>query len=154
MTLYEIDRAIMDCIDQETGEILDFVKLDQLTLDRESKIESVALAYKNAVSEAAALKAEKEAFAEREKRAKNRAESLKAYLDYALNGTPFKTTKVDVRYRKSEAVVVECDAASLPVEYQTVKAPEANKTAIKAALKAGQEIPWCHIETRANISIK
>jgi len=27
MSLYEIDRAILECLDMETGEILDFEKL-------------------------------------------------------------------------------------------------------------------------------
>lgn len=28
MTLYEIDSAIMDCVDEETGEIIDLEKLE------------------------------------------------------------------------------------------------------------------------------
>ena len=30
MTLYEIDSAIMDCVDEETGEIIDLEKLEAL----------------------------------------------------------------------------------------------------------------------------
>ena len=43
MTLYEIDNAILECIDLETGEIIDTDKLDALQLERETKIENVAL---------------------------------------------------------------------------------------------------------------
>ena len=39
-TLYEIEQAIMDCVDLETGEIIDIEKLDQLQMDREVKIEN------------------------------------------------------------------------------------------------------------------
>lgn len=34
MKLYEIEQAIMDCIDMETGEIIDAEKLDQLQMER------------------------------------------------------------------------------------------------------------------------
>ena len=42
MKLYEIDNAILECIDMETGEIIDIDKLNELELERESKIEGVA----------------------------------------------------------------------------------------------------------------
>ena len=41
--LYDIDAAILDCVDQETGEILDPEKLDALQMEREQKLEGVAL---------------------------------------------------------------------------------------------------------------
>lgn len=154
MKLYEIEQQILDCIDDETGEIMDFERLNALHMERIKKLENVALAYKNYLAEAAALKAEKEAFQEREERAKKKAEYLKGYLAYVLDGAKFKTTLVEVSFRKSEAVVVDCDAGTLPKEFQTVKPPEPNKTAIKAALKAGQEVTGCRIETRINATIK
>lgn len=154
MKLYEIDARIAACVDNETGEVMDFDLLNALTMERSEKIEQIALAYKNSVAEAEALKAEKNSFAEREKRAKNRAEYLKGYLAYALNGEKFKTTKVDISFRKSEAVIFEGDIFSLPDEYLTYKTPELNKTAIKQALKSGIELPGCAIESRLNIGIK
>ena len=33
--LYEIDQAILDCVDLETGEILDSDRLDALQMERE-----------------------------------------------------------------------------------------------------------------------
>lgn len=154
MKLYEIDARIVACVDNETGEVMDFDLLNALTMERSEKIEQIALAYKNSVAEAEALKAEKNSFAEREKRAKNRAEYLKGYLTYVLNGEKFKTTKVDISFRKSEAVVFEGDIFSLPDKYLTYKTPELNKTAIKQALKSGIELPGCAIESRLNIGIK
>ena len=64
-TLYEIDAGILSCIDVETGEVLDPEKLEALQMEREEKIESVALWYKNLCSDAEAYKAEKQAFASR-----------------------------------------------------------------------------------------
>lgn len=154
MKLYEIDQRIAECIDMETGEVTDFEKLNALEIERTQKLENIALAYKNAKAEAAALKAEKEAFAEREKRAKSRMDWLSGYLKFVLDGEKFKTTKVEVSFRRSEAVCVECDALDLPQEYLTYKDPEPNKTAIKEALKAGVEINGCHIESRVNLTVK
>ena len=42
-TLYEIDRAIMNCCNQETGEMIDQEALDALMMQRTEKLESVAL---------------------------------------------------------------------------------------------------------------
>lgn len=65
-TLYEIDNAILNCCDQETGEIIDIEALDALMMQRTEKIEGIALYIKNLTADAADYKAEKEAFAARE----------------------------------------------------------------------------------------
>ena len=51
MTLYEIDSAIMDCVDEETGEIIDLEKLEALNIERDKKVEGIALAVKNYAAE-------------------------------------------------------------------------------------------------------
>ena len=38
MKLYEIDKAIMDCIDAATGEVFDAELLNQLNVERNVKI--------------------------------------------------------------------------------------------------------------------
>ena len=89
-TLYEIDRAIMNCCNQETGEMIDQEALDALMMQRTEKLESVALWIKNLQSDAIAFKAEKEAFAEREKAANAKAEQLKNYQNLAAKTTAFR----------------------------------------------------------------
>ena len=42
-TLYEIESAIYDCVDSETGEVIDEEKLNALMMERSAKLESVAL---------------------------------------------------------------------------------------------------------------
>lgn len=153
MKLYEIDNAILECVDNETGEILDFDKLSELQLARDKKLESVALWVKNLNAEMAAYKAEKEAFAEREKRAKNKIESLKNYLSYALNGAPFDTTKVAVSFRKSESV--EVDENLVPKKWlKRSVSYSPDKIGIKAAIKAGLKIKGCSLVEKQNIQIK
>ncbi len=152
--LYEIDQAIMECLDFETGEILDAERLDALQIERASKIEGVACWIKNLSADALAYKAEKEAFAEREKKAMKKVEDLKAWLAGALDGQKFSTWRCAVTFRKSEAVEI-ADESLLPPELKTEKITYTpNKTAIKEAIKAGEEIPGCKLVERMNPTIK
>ena len=139
MKLYEIDNAILDCIDLETGEIIDTERLDALQIERDAKIENVVLWIKDLKAEAEAIKAEKLALAERQKVAENKVESLKKWVAYALGGQKFSTAKCAVAYRNTESVeVTEEGLEALMKEHdelRTYKAPEANKTASKNAIK-------------------
>ena len=152
--LYEINNAIMDCIDYETGEILDVERLNALQMEKQDKIESVALWIKNLSADAIAFKAEKEAFVEREKKALKKIESLKNWLSWALEGQKFSTWRCAVTFRKSEAVEIE-DDCNLPQYLLNEKVTYTpNKTAIKEAIKAGEEIPGCKLVERMNPTIK
>lgn len=151
-TLYEIDAAIMACIDMETGEIIDAGKLEGLEMEREKKIEGVALWYKNLLSDAEAYKAEKNSFAEKEKAAKNKAESLKRYLEDALGGEKFKTKKISISYRRSETVQCE-DLSKVPKKY-LVMAPSLDKTAVKEILRNGGKVRGCGLLEKQNIQIR
>ena len=139
MTIYEINEEILNCIDLETGEIIDIDRLNDLQLERDAKIENVACWIKELKAEAEAIKAEKLALAERQRVAENKAESLKKWLTFALNGEKFKTAKCSVSFRRSESVeVTEEGLEALMKEHDellTYKAPEPNKTAIKNAIK-------------------
>lgn len=153
-SLYEIDQEIMNCIDPETGEIVDLDRLEDLQMKREQKIENVALWIKNLKADAAAYKAEKDAFAAREKQAKEKAESLSKWLTRALNGQNFWTGKCAVSFRKSESVEI-VDPDIVPEDYLTVKIQKApDKIAIKDAIKHNVKIPGCQLVTNQNIQIK
>ena len=153
MRLYEIDEAILSCIDTDTGEILDADKLNALQIEREKKLENVALWIKNLTSDAEALKAEKQAFAERQKAAESKAESLKKWLTEALAGEKFKTTKVAVSFRKTKSVQV-ADIWQLDDSYVKYAEPTADKAAIKKAIEAGQEVAGATLVENVSCSIK
>lgn len=153
LTLYQINEEILSCLDLETGEILDADKLTELQIAKEEKIKNVGEWYLNLLAEAKALKEEKEKFAQRQKVAENKAESLKRWLDFALQGERFKATTVQISYRKSEQVVID-DIYKVDEKYLKYAEPTADKAEIKKALKQGEEIFGCHIETKSNISIK
>lgn len=61
MNLYEIDQAILACIDPETGELIDEAALVSLQMERADKIRNVALWVKNLNASVVALKAERDA---------------------------------------------------------------------------------------------
>ena len=151
--LYEIKKEILNCRDPETGEIIDEAALMALTIERDLKVENVALWIKNLAAEAKAYKDEKDAFAQRQKTAENKAESLKKYLGTALEGQKFKSTRVSVSYRRSESV--ECDdLGQVDDEYLKYREPDINKVKIKEAIKAGIQVDGCKLVEKQNIQIR
>lgn len=152
MTLYEIEAAIAACIDPETGEV-DADALTALQEERSRKIENVVLWIKDLKAEAAAYKAEKKAFEERQKQAETKAESLTEWLKTALDGEEFKTTRCFVSYRASERVSVT-DIYELDARFIRVAEPEADKTAIRKALKNGEEVAGAELVPGVSVIIK
>lgn len=153
MNLYEIDSAIMDCVDMETGEIIDMEALENLQMERDQKIENIGCWIKNLLADAKALKEEKDNLTARQKSAENKASSLKAYLSSYLNGEKFKTAKVAISYRKSDSVDI-AEGAVIPEKYLKYSDPTPDKIGLKTALKAGEELPGISIVTSSNIQIK
>lgn len=159
-SLYEIEQAMLACVDMETGEVIDAAQLDALQMEREKKLESVALWIKNLESDVEAYKAEMESFMIRRRAAERKIESLKKYLADALQGEKFSTAKCAVSFRKSEAVEIldreRCMSwavAACP-EALTIKEPEINRTVVKKALKEGKTFPGVMLVERQNINIK
>lgn len=151
--LYEIDAQIMECVDFETGEIIDVERLEALQMEFDSKVEGIALWIKSLVAEAKMVKEEKDNLAARQKACENKAESLKKYLASALGGEKFKTSKVSISYRKSKSVEVE-DISLLDDDYLKFKEPEADKTKIKKALEGGISLEGVSLVEKNNIQIK
>lgn len=152
MNLYEIDREILACIDYETGEILDSQRLEMLEMEKEKKVENVALWIKNLEAEAVALKKEKDSFAQREKSAKNKIESLKKYLGNALQGQKFQTTKCAISFRSSTTLEMS-EKAKIPEEFKKYSFV-LDKTKMKEALKNGANYKGFWLQKKQNISIK
>lgn len=152
MTLYEIDTKISECIDGETGEVIDVERLSGLAMERHAKLEGVALWIKNLEATAKAIRAERDALDHRMKSAENRAESLREWLSRALDGGKMETPKVRISFRKS--VMVEVDDR-LPKKWcskKIVYTPD--KVAIRTAIQNGKKITGAKIVERQNIQIK
>lgn len=152
-TLYEIDEEILNCVDMETGEIIDVERLGQLQLTREDKVEGIALWIKNLLSDADAIKSEEEKLAQRRKANENKAKNLKEYLSKFLNGQKFKTPKVSISYRKSESVEVT-DISKLDDDYLKFAEPTVDKAKVKKALKAGTVLQGISLIENQNIQIR
>lgn len=152
-TLYEIDEEILNCLDMETGEIIDVERLGQLQLAREDKVEGIALWIKNLLSDADAIRSEEEKLAQRRKANENKAKNLKEYLSKFLNGQKFKTPKVSISYRKSESVEVT-DISKLDDDYLKFAEPTVDKTKVKKALKAGTVLQGVSLVENQNIQIR
>ena len=161
MKLFEIDERLAACVkisddqavDAETGEVIDIEAVEALEMEREQKIENIGMWIKDLTAQSEALKAEKNKLAEREKSAKNKAERLKEFLTAYLDGKKFETARVAIKFRSVESVSVP-DVAALPEKYWRIKPPEADKTAIKNALKAGEVIEGAELVKKQSISVK
>ena len=156
MTLYEIDRQILNAIeygcDPETGEIIDAAALDALEMAKEEKTENIILLIKDLTAENKAISEEEQALAKRRRAGENRVEWLKNYLMASLEGEKFKTPRCSASYRKTASVSI-IDESAIPSEYIRTKT-EPNKMAIKDALKAGETVPGATLEDRVSLIIK
>ena len=155
MTIYNIEQEIMDCIDEETGEIIDIDRLNALEMERDRKVGNVACWIKDLKAEAEAIKAEKQALEKRQKAAENKAERLKEWLQSILQGEKFKDSRCSISYRKSERVDFADSFVmdSLPDSMKKVTV-EPRKTEIKDYLKTGATIEGVTLVESSNIQIR
>jgi len=163
MTLFEINEKIEKCfrldeenaVDTETGEVFDGKYLDELEMQREEKITNIGRWIKNLDSDIEQLKAQKDAFAKRQKAAENKRDSLKAYLSQCLNGQKFEAEdkSVTITFRKSEAVSIT-DESVIPRKWFIKQDPKLDKAGIKAELKLGKKIKGAEIVVNNNIQVK
>ena len=161
--LYEIDQDILDCVDMETGEIIDFDKLNELQMERGEKLEGVALLVKDLKAEAEAVKAEADKLTTRKKALDNKIDGLKNWLLFALGGEKLKTPRCNVYQTHSTKVNVIDEQSAVnwiqthckePEEFLRFTLPEIRKDAVKAELKAGKEIPGVTLEETESVVIK
>ena len=160
--LFDISRSLMAAwdlaVDPETGEISedDYTVIEQLKMERDTKIENIGCWIKNLEADAAAIKAEAKAMSDRAKAAEKKADGLRGYLTAVLAGEKWSSPKVAISWRKSVSVEIdEAELPELPERYIRRKVSvEADKTAIKDALKAGEVIEGCRLVEKNNISIK
>ncbi len=160
-TLYEINEAILNCVEVEegtivnieTGEVIDIAALDALNMQRDEKIRNIALWYKDLLSDAEQIKAEEQALNQRRKRAENKALQLKNYLANVLDGQKVKESKFAISWRKSQSVNI-LDERKLPKSFLVEQAPKVDKAGIRKALKDGATVPGAELIDSVNIQIK
>ena len=161
MNLYEIDQAMQALVDPETGELMDYEAVSELQMDRDSKIENMALWIKNLTAEAKAIKEEMDNLQRRRKTAENRAEGLKRDLFEALDGEKFQTARCSISYRKSTALEVDdpssaadwLDGNGYP-DFVIYSAPVLDKRGVADLLKQGVEVPGVELVERKSMTVR
>lgn len=160
--IYELKDQIKACIqldeehvvDTEDGEILNLQQFEALQMERDAKIEGMCCYIKNKLAEADAIDAEAYTLSHRSGVIRKEVERCKAYLAGALYGEKFETPRCKISWRKSEI----CNVLSLeaiPDEYKRTKVTvDADKTAIKKAIKSGMEIPGAEVIQKLNMTLK
>lgn len=163
MTLWEIDEAIenlmANAVDPETGEILvNDEDIEALQMERDKKVENIALYIKNQEAMASAIREEEKNLAARRKTCENRVEQLKHYLLHCLDGERFQTPKCDIRFRKSFTVQVGDGFLEWAMDNREdllrYKTPEVDKTAIAKALKNNEEVPFVGMIEKIGVTVK
>ena len=137
--LYEIDQEILECVDMESGEILDSDRLTALQMERERKLEGVALWVKDLSYEAQMIKEEADKLTARKKALDNKIEGLKNWLLFALGGEKLKTPRCNVYQTHNQRVVIDDEKALIDMfmtspfgeKFLRMKDPEIDKTALK-----------------------
>lgn len=153
MSLYDIQQDILDCINTETGEIIDAERLDQLQMEKREKVKNIALWIINLRGEAANSKEREAYFAQRRKRAEKKIEGLTAYLSGCLDGEKVKDDDFEIGWKQSQATEIT-DETKLPKQYLIAVNPKIDRMAILKDLKAGVEIDGAKLVTKNNIQVR
>lgn len=164
MKLYELANdylALMSAIDNdEIPEEAIADTLEAITGSIEEKADNIACLLKNIEAEISAIKTEEDRLAKRRKAKENTHERMKQYLSEALQkvgADKIETARNKITFRKSEKVI--CDDKFIPWallirgDLLTFSEPKANLTAIKKAIKAGEEVIGAELQINQNIQI-
>lgn len=152
-SLYTIEQNILDCVDMETGEVLDEERLNHLQMERSRKIRNIACWIKNLQAEAKSYEEEENTFYQRKVSAKNKATRLKEYLAMFLHGEKINATEFAIGWRKSQQVQIE-EGAEIPALYHIPVPDKIDKMGLKDALKRGENIPGIALVEHNNIQIR
>ena len=154
--LYE---RVIDTLDSETGEV-DLEAVTALEAKKE-EFAMVAINYATVIRMLQRKTEEADAEIKRMAAIKDKlgrtVETMTKTLSAACQGLGFDKINgltAAISFRKSEQTIID-NAEMLPLEFVKEKITYApDKTAIKNAIKAGQDVPGAHIETLNNIQIK
>ena len=162
--LYEINHQIQqlfdNCIDPETGEMLDVLvgeKINEIQMEEQDKIENIALFIKELESDVEAIRTEESSLKQRRISKEKKSDWLNKYLsDYLIltERPKFETSKCALSFRKSESVDIY-DERAIDHKFITEETVfKIDKTAIKKAIKNGEEIMGASVVVKQNLQIK
>ena len=160
MRLYEIsdaiERVLLAGTDQETGEIMPeaLAELEALEMARDEKALAVAAYLIGERVEADAIEDQAERLQRRAQTHRNRAARLEEYLAAHLEqGCKLSDARVEISWRRSKAVELDCVPESLPIAYQRLKI-EADKLGLRKTLEAGGEVKGARLVERWKLQVR
>lgn len=167
MKLYELAGDYKELMDKlESGELPEELLCDTLEGIRGALVEkadSIACMLKEMEATAAAIKAEEDRLSERRRSKERTYERMKQYLsDMLLHAgvSNIETSRSQLRFRKSETVTIADESEFIRWAEENhddllnYKEPVINKTAVKKAILAGEELSGARLETRQNLIIR
>lgn len=163
LTLYQLAdeyRALMELAASEEADEESFAAaLADLQGEMTTRAVSLAQVARNLEAFEEQIEAAMETMAQRANRAKNRADSIRAFIKMTMESagiskmdSPFFTLAI----RKNPPRVAIDDETALPTEYWRVipERREPDKSALLRAWKSGNEINGCHLENSTRLEIK
>lgn len=164
ITLYVLAdeyKEAIDCLsDMDLPEQAIMDTLESLRFPLEEKATNVAMFCRNLEASAAAIKEAEAKMAARRKSIEGRSDWLKSYLLGNMQQTGI--TKIDcpffkISVRDNPAKVIVDDPDQIPAQFLIVPVappPSPDKKAIADAIKAGTDVPGCHLERGQRVEIK
>lgn len=153
MKLFEINEEIESLIDFSTGEITDIEAFENLKMERQDKLQNIALLYKNCKSDFKQLDELVKEYTARRNSCKKTMEWAKATLETELKGEKLTDEKkrFTTYYYPSESAKTNMDV--LPDKWKKVEIKPMTAE-IKEALKNGEVIEGAWLETKQSLVIK
>lgn len=162
LTLYQIPALMRQAldnleVDKETGEILNADALNQLELSAKDKIANTGRYIRECTVLLEAMKQAKQNIDARMKTLQKRLDYLTSLsLDgmEALGVKKIEEPDIRISTRVSVGTVIE-DEEAIPSKFVTiVQTQKINKTEIKKAIQAGEDVPGAYLVENVNLAIK
>lgn len=164
LALYEIaqqHRAMVDSLmstQEDAAAIADTIEAESYPL--EVKAQNVAYAIKNLEATATAIKSAEAEMAARRKAIENRAAHIKEYIKTCMEVAG--VTKIDCPHfalsiKNNPASVDIFEPGLIPAQFMRqpeTPPPAPDKTAIKEAIKSGEEVPGATLSNGTRLEIK
>ena len=159
-TLYELTKEYLMLLemadDPEVDDQAFEDTLEGLGGELELKADSYAKVIEELKMKKAGVTEQKKRFERLEKSYENKIQQMKNSLEKAMNATgkrKFKTDTFNFWIQKNPKSVKILDDHQIPPEFIIIK-QEANKSAIKEALKAGEAFDWAVLEQTEGLRIR
>lgn len=169
MSLYTLSQAQRDLLDQieahtdpETGELCAGYAdaLDASEGLVAQKLEAIEAYRRELAGNIAMYKAEEDSLARKRKSAERKREALLDYMARCMDLMGFDRINAglfELLFAATPASVLIADEAAIaeiPERFLRRKAPEIDKTAVKDALKAGEDLPWATLQAGRVLRVK